>query len=116
MTVFWLFSLQKRGCLFTFSSPCHVIQNAHMEWFALDFMGQKSANFRGRGGRVAFLPTPSRAFGTVPDALHDCLPRFPNSIVSQNRLILRKPEGWDEGANWLNGADLAEKAASAVYN
>jgi len=56
MPAFRLFSLQKRGCLFTFSSSGHIAQSTDTEWFALDFASPKSANFR--GGRVANLPSP----------------------------------------------------------
>jgi hypothetical protein len=47
---FWLFFLQKRGCLFTFSLPADVTQTAHKELFTIILTDAKSANFEGVGG------------------------------------------------------------------
>jgi hypothetical protein len=84
------FSLQKRGCLFTFPSPGSVTQNADMEWFDHDLAALKSANLRGRGGGVQFCPVSSRPFGALRDHLPASFMAFSSFIVRQNHVILRK--------------------------
>jgi len=66
--VFRPFSLQKRGCLFTFSLSGYLFQDLHKESFTSDFMGSKNTIFRGMGGGEDFwglLPGPS-ALSEIP--------------------------------------------------